>query len=499
MFLTIDQGLVKVLSISIVLLLSSVISFGQKAEYAPHINSVENTIKAINSKDYTLLKKQWGPLGRMIVPKKKLALEFDPLLKEYGELCIDTILFASKYSATAQIQTASTKRLFFRFIFNDNGKLQGLGLGHPTFTYKRNQITTSQKSLHDKIDSIVQSRIDKKEPYKFNGALLVSQGDSIIFKKSSGSLNFNSNETLNDSSIFLLASCSKQFTAVAIMKLKEMKLVGLDQTVKEILPEFPYRNITVRNLLCHTSGLPDYFSLIMKHWDPNTYVSNSDILNLFARYEPKLLFEPNERFSYSNSGYIILSLIVERLSGQTYGQYLKENIFDPLNMSHTYVYHRRIARDTLENYAIGNIYSYSEKKYILPDSSEHHRYVSFMDGLTGDDGVSSTILDLMKWNSGLKNHTILSESSTTEMVTNHVLDNGIKTNYGFGIFLRSGESIQNTEYHTGGWPGYSTMILRLTELDKSIILLSNNEYNYFDTLVDEIAFLLSSNNKRNQQ
>lgn len=484
------------LFLTFALTLFSVASVFSQDLYPNQLSSIEKTVEGINTSDYKLMKKQWGLLGRLIIPKKMLRKEFQPMVEAHGPFSIDTVLFGSRYSATAELKSSihPEKRTFLKFIFNDNGKLEGLGQGYPTFVYKRktsNEGNQANKDLEERIDTIVESYIHRKSPHGFNGSILVTEGESILYKKSTGRLNFRDDKMVNDSSLFLLASCSKQFTAVAIMKLTEVGLIDFDHLVKDYLPAFPYDNITIRHLLVHASGLPAYFTLLDKHWDKSKYATNSDVLNIFAEQKPELLFNPNERFSYSNTGYIMLSLIIESVSGKSYGDYLKTIVFEPLAMENTVVYHRRISGDTLQNYAIGNVYSRAQKKYILPDSSSNHKYVSYMDGLTGDDGISSTILDLKKWNEGLRSHTMLSKEMTERGRVSHVLSNGKETGYGFGIFVKRGQGIQNIEYHTGGWPGYSTMIVRLTDINRNIIVLSNNDFDHFDKLVDEIAYLLT--------
>jgi CubicO group peptidase (beta-lactamase class C family) len=231
---------------------------------------------------------------------------------------------------------------------------------------------------------------------------------------------------------------------------------------------------------------------LQKHWDKTKYATNQDILELLVEHQPKLRFKPDALFDYSNTGYVILSSIIEIVSKQSYGEYLKIIAFDPLEMNNTLVYHRRFMGDTLKNYAIGNIYSRSQGKYILPDSSKNHNYVCYMDCITGDDGISSTILDLKKWNEGLKYNLLVSEEIMNKATAKHELNNGNKSDYGFGIILKKGENIHNIEYHTGGWPGYSTMIVRFTEINKEIIVLTNNGYGSFDSLVDEISVILTS-------
>jgi len=473
--------------------------FAQTLPTDHQLNSIETIVNGINDQNYKQMKKPWGAIGKILISKKHLRQEYEPFHDKYGSCVIDTIVFNSKYSASAQLFTPNepNKRTFLNFIFNDKGKLQGLGFGYPIFIYRK---TTPNKELDnatiiEKIDSIVQRRAHKPAPYDFNGAVLVTSNDSIIYKQSVGQLNFVDNTPLNDSSLFLLASCSKQFTAIAIMKLMEDGQLQYNDPVQKYLPEFPYSTITVEHLLTHTSGLPSYFDLLDKHWDKTQFATNQDVLNLLSKHEPNLRFKPNELFEYSNTGYVILSLIIESVSKESYGEYLKSNIFEPLEMTHTLVYHRRFMGDTLDNYAIGAIYSKSQNKYIYPDSSKSHSYVYYMDRITGDDGVSSTILDLKKWNEGLKYNELVSKETMAKATSCHLLSNGKTSDYGYGIMLKKGENIHEMEFHTGGWPGYSTMIVRFPNLNKEIIVLSNNGYNFFDSLVDEISVLLTDNYK----
>lgn len=460
--------------------------------YSNHIKSVETVIKGFNNLDYKEVKKSWGLIGKLLIRQNKLEQEYLPFTKKYGEVTIDTIIFASKYSATAQLTTPAfaNKRTFMQFIFNEKGKLQGMGFGYPTFIYRNTGELKNHNDDAHQIDSVIQNRIHLNGQSSFNGCILVSRGDSVLYKRSFGFRNFQDSLTLNDSSLFLLASCSKQFTAVAIIQLKERDKLNYSDQVCKYLPNFPYPDITIEQLLTHTSGLPDYMKLLNKHWDHSKFASNQDIVDLLAKEKPELLFKSGDRWDYSNTGYVILSSIIQKISHQTYGEFLNDNIFMPLKMDQSIVYHRRIQKDSLSNYAIGHVFSYKKNKFILPDSLSTCNYVSYMDGITGDDGVSSTILDLKKWNEGLKKNTLISEESAKKMNTPFVLKNGKSTNYGFGVFLNQGEDIQDLAYHTGSWPGYSTMIMRIPNSDKTIILLSNNAYNYNASIADEIASII---------
>ncbi|NEN24209.1 serine hydrolase [Cryomorpha ignava] len=465
---------------------------GYSQNYENHINSVEAVVEGINNSDYKVVKKSWGLIGKVLIRQKKLEQEYLPFTQKYGQVVIDTIIFTSKYSATAQLTTPAfaSKRTFMQFIFNEKGKLQGMGFGYPTFVYRNTGELKNHKDDAHQIDSVVQKTIRSTGQYSFNGCILVSSGDSILYKKNVGYLNFQDSLALNDSSLFLLASCSKQFTALAIMQLQERGKLNCSDQVRKYLPNFPYPEITIEQLLTHTSGLPDYMALLKKHWDHSKFATNEDILTLFAEQKPELLFNSGDRWDYSNTGYVVLSSIIQKISNQTYGAFLKENIFMPLNMDQSIVYHRRIQKDSLSNYASGHVFSAQRNKFVLPDSLSRYDYVSFMDGITGDDGVSSSILDLQKWNDGLKQNAILSEESTKRMNTPYVLKNGKPTNYGYGVFLTQGDNIQDLEYHTGSWPGYSTLIMRMPDSDKTIIFLSNNAYYNMAALVDEIAAIV---------
>jgi CubicO group peptidase (beta-lactamase class C family) len=481
---------------TLILISISTLGYSQEYKYKKHVQAVTTVVDGINQQNYQLMQKPWGLLGKVLISNKMLRNDFQPFSIKNGLVEIDTIIFNSVYHATAQLKfkQASDERIFLTFYFNEKGKVNGLGFGYPIFIYKNKNIPSSQfltiDQKRNQIDSIVLKYANGKAPDAFNGCIMVTEGDEILYKSSQGFSDFENKTTLNDSSVFLLASCTKQFTAVAILQLKEKGKLKLDDKVQSYLPQFPYQEITIEHLLTHTAGLPDYFQLLEKYWDKTKFATNADVLDLLDEHKPKLFFDVNEQFSYSNTGYVILSLLIEKISGQTYAEHLKQNIFDPLKMQNTYVYHRRAQEDTLQNYAKGYEYSMEHNKYMLPDSLKTYQYTTYMDKITGDDGVSSSIYDLKIWNEALQKHLLINERSTELAYTNHKLNNGTETGYGYGFMLRKGDGIEDVIYHTGGWPGYSTMILRFVDRDKSIVVLSNNGYEHFDFLVDEICKIL---------
>jgi CubicO group peptidase (beta-lactamase class C family) len=283
---------------------------------------------------------------------------------------------------------------------------------------------------------------------------------------------------LNDSSIFELASLSKQFTAMGIMILKERKLLNYDDNIKKFFPDLPYNNITIRNLLTHTSGLPGYEEQFAKKWDPKKIAFNKDVIQMLQQEKDTLFFEPGTNWKYSNTGYVLLASIIEKVSGKSYNEFMAENIFQPLSMTHTFIYNtRRSARKIPDNYALGFQFPDSLKRYMLPDSLPKTKYVYFLDGIVGDGCVNSTIIDLLKWDRALYTTKLVSKPTLDEMLSPLVQTSRRDSTgfYGFGVNVQPKTPKGKVISHTGGWPGYSTFLERRVDIDETIIVLSNNE------------------------
>jgi CubicO group peptidase (beta-lactamase class C family) len=332
------------------------------------------------------------------------------------------------------------------------------------------QVTFGQNKVQ-KIDSFLNSFYKSGS---FNGNVLIAEKGKVIYKKSFGFSNETTKEKLNDNSIFELASVSKQFTATAIVILKEKGKLNYEDKVSKYIPELSnYSNITIRNLLNHTGGLPDYMEVMDSTFDKNKIATNKDIISTFAKLKPQVLFEPNTKWEYSNTGYALLASIIEKVSGMSYGEYLHKAIFKPLKMTNTFVYRRRYAPKKITNYAYGYVYSKSLKKYVLPDNTKEANIVVWLDGIVGDGTVNSTIIDLLKWDRALYADKLISKESKKEIFTSSELNDKSKTDYGFGWFIEDNGVYGNLVKHTGGWPGYRTIIERHTQNDKTIIVLLN--------------------------
>ena len=322
-----------------------------------------------------------------------------------------------------------------------------------------------------KIDSVLSALYHAGN---FNGNVLIAEKGNVIYKRSFGFSNATTKEKLNDSSIFELASVSKQFTATAIVILKEKGKLDYEDNIAKYIPGLShYGNITIRHLLNHTGGLPDYMELMDSTFDKNSIATNEDIIAAFAKLKPQVLFEPNTKWEYSNTGYALLASIIEKVSGMSYGDYLQQAIFKPLKMTHTFVYRRRYAPKKISNYAYGYIYSDSLKKYVLPDDMKATNIVVWLDGIVGDGTVNSTTMDLLKWDRALYSDKLISRESKKEMFTSSALADKSKTGYGFGWLTEDNGVYGNLVKHTGGWPGYKTIIERHIQHDKTIIVLLN--------------------------
>ncbi len=323
-----------------------------------------------------------------------------------------------------------------------------------------------------KIDSLLNLLYSK---HRINGNVLVAEKGKVIYKHSFGNANEETNQKLNDSSIFELASCSKQFTAMGIMILKEKKKLKLDDPISKFIPQLSnYKGVTIKNLLNHTSGLPDYMELMDSLFDKTKIATNKDIIAIFGKVQPEILFEPNVKYEYSNTGYALLATIIEKVSGQTYANFLQKNIFSPLKMTNSFVYTRRLAPKKIDNYAFGYVKSDSLKKYILPDSLPETKMVIWIDGIVGDGCVNSTVIDLLKWDRALYTNKLLSKEGMEELFQVATLNDKSKTKYGFGWEIDNNADFGKIVSHSGGWPGYVTYIERHITNDKTIIILQNH-------------------------
>ena len=201
---------------------------------------------------------------------------------------------------------------------------------------------------------------------------------------------------------------------------------------------------------------------------------------MLQKLHDTLFFKPGSKWKYSNTGYALLASIIEQVSGTSYNDFMAKNIFQPLRMTHTFVYNTRRSTGKIPaNYALGFVYSDSLKRYLLPDSLSKYDLVYYLDGIVGDGCVNTTTGERFKWDQALYGNKLVSRASLDEMLSPLVqLSPRDSTNfYGFGVFVEPKTEHGKIVSHTGSWPGYATDITRVVDSSETIILLSNNATN----------------------
>ncbi|MBS1487630.1 MAG: beta-lactamase family protein [Bacteroidetes bacterium] len=340
--------------------------------------------------------------------------------------------------------------------------------------------TSSVKTLSQRIDSIMTTVPD------FSGVVLVADRDKPIYHKAFGYTHRETKQPMDTSAVFELASVSKQFTAMLIAMLSEEGKLHYDDAIKKYLPGLPYPNITIRHLLNHTSGLPDYQKLMDEKWDKSKVANNDDIIFYLKKFHPASLFNPGEKYEYSNTGYVLLGSIVEKVSGKDFITFAHEKIFDPLQMKNTDI-RSKAQKDQISNFARGYTYAEDKKRYILADSFPSSNYTIWLGGRKGPGRVSSTSSDLLKWSTALNNAQIVSEKTLNEIYSTARLNDGTLSNYGFGWMLKMDSTLGKVVYHTGDNPGYKTEIFRCLDCHKTIIVLCNNAHPQFENMMKALV------------
>jgi CubicO group peptidase (beta-lactamase class C family) len=327
---------------------------------------------------------------------------------------------------------------------------------------------------------------------QFNGNILVLKAGEVIYQKAIGLQNIDPLDSLNLKSIFRLGSVSKQFTAMGIMILKEQGKLDYDQDIKTIIPELPYEGITIRHLLHHVSGLPDYYFHMVQDWKPELDIEdpgrslsgNEDVIAFLAAKQFPLVFETGSKWEYSNTGYVLLASIVARVSEMPFEDFLKEQIFLPAEMHATSVYKYVYGNDPQMPHRTYGFRTALDGNTLLPHDAH------FLNAVQGDGGIYSTLEDLLKWDRILYTEKLVSKVTLEEAFTSRILENGTDTQYGFGWFCYQSELGRKVVFHSGGWVGFVTNIHREIEEDHCIIILTNNTTPYIGGIIEGANHLL---------
>jgi len=292
----------------------------------------------------------------------------------------------------------------------------------------------------------------------FNGGILVVRNGDIIYEKYAGRVDLSKPDLLTATTSLHIASTSKTFTSVAILRMVEEKKLSLDDSITKFFPALPYPGITIRMLLNHRSGLPNYIYFIPNsNWDKKKYATNSDMLNILYTNRPQRSFSPGSRFSYSNTNFVLLAMIIEKISGKPFPDYMQQKFFAPLQMTHTYVF---TLKDTLT---------------ATPSFNFNGNYwdFDFLDGTYGDKNIYTTPQDLLKWDQALYTDQVLSKALLDSAFTPYSFEKPSVHNYGLGWRLQLLPNGKKIVYHFGRWHGFNAAFARLMDEKVTIIILGN--------------------------
>jgi CubicO group peptidase (beta-lactamase class C family) len=324
-------------------------------------------------------------------------------------------------------------------------------------------------ALSSQIDALF-SNVDAKSP---GAAVVVINDGKSVFQRGYGVTDLHTLNKIDEHTNFRLASVTKQFTAMAIMLLVHDGKLRYDETLTEVFPEFPAygRKITIRNLLNHTSGLIEYEELMAKQYgntpdDQIPQIHDAGVLALLEK-ESTTKFPPGSRWAYSNSGYCTLAMVVEKVSGEPFGDFLRDRIFKPLEMTNTIAYEK--GKNDVTNRAYG---------HTKESDGWHETDQSSTSATLGDGGVYTSLVDLARWDAALREHTLLSEKEmrpalvAVQPASAPAEENGHPVSYGFGWFLDPYKGHPRM-WHYGETVGFRTSIQRFPKANLTMVVLCN--------------------------
>jgi CubicO group peptidase (beta-lactamase class C family) len=297
-------------------------------------------------------------------------------------------------------------------------------------------------------------------PNKFSGSLLVAKNGHIIYEKYAGMSNYEQKQAITAETPLHIASMSKVLTATAILLLVDSKKIELDQKINTILTDFPYDDVTVRTLLNHRSGFRNYAYFTDKKaiWDQKNTLHNSDLTSVITKNNILQEYRVNKHFSYCNTNYAYLALIIEKITEMSYREAMQKMIFEPLNMTNTYVYDLEKDRKTASQSYKGNWERYA---------------LNYLDDIYGDKNIYSTARDILKFDMATYNANFLNPELLAEVFKGYSYESKGTRNYGLGIRMYEWENGKKMFYHNGWWHGNTSVYLKLKDEKATIICISN--------------------------
>lgn len=294
----------------------------------------------------------------------------------------------------------------------------------------------------------------------FNGGIIVAKNGNILFEAYRGTGHLEKKDTITDTTSFHIASVSKTFTAMAVLKLWQDGKLNIDDELNKYFPTFNYPGVTIRSLLNHRSGLPNYvYFMEAQGWNKKQVVKNEDVLDYLVTKKASLtnISAPNTHFAYCNTNYALLALLIEKVSGENYSAFLQHTFFSPLHMQHTFVADSSMFDKLMP--------SYDWRGQLIP--------FNFLDAVYGDKNIYSTPHDLLTWDRALTGGKIFSAKTMEEAYTPYSNEKPGVRNYGLGWRMNIYPNGKKMIYHNGWWHGNNASFIRLLQDSATIIVLGN--------------------------
>ncbi len=333
-------------------------------------------------------------------------------------------------------------------------------------------VNETPKLTEDYIDSkkrSIDAFYNKNWHNSANGGFLVAKNGQIIYEKYEGYANFRDKTLITSETPLHIASVSKVLTATAILKLVNAKRIDLDQKVTTILKEFPYPDVTIRMLLNHRSGIRSYSYFTDRDpavWDRHKILTNQELLTIMGTKNIGLEYKTDTHFSYSNTNYAMLALVIEKITKLKYKEAMKQIIFKPLGMKNTFVMDYDTERKTVAP-------SYKGNKVEIG--------MDYLDAIYGDKNIYSTPRDLLKFDRARNSPYFLEPALLAQVYKGYSNEHKGTKNYGLGIRMVNWDTGQNFYFHNGWWHGNTSAYITLQKEKVTIIALSNkftrNTYN----------------------
>lgn len=338
-------------------------------------------------------------------------------------------------------------------------------------------MSSPHKGLDTKVDSLLRAHYGPEDP---GGAIAVISGEGVLLKKCFGMMDLARNQNVDEHTLFDIASVAKQFTAFAILLLEEQGQLNLDDNVRKYIPELPMyeHEVTLRQLMHHTSGVPstDVLRLIAGLSLDEIWTQQQE-MELLRSY-PNLNFPPNSEYLYSNGGYSLLATVVENVSGLNFADFMQKQVFAPLGMKSSLIVTGFPSDSSF--YATG--YKKSENDFQAVSSISDFSY--------GGGNMYASIDDMIQWAGNLLSPTTGNPAFYEQLkAPHHTLDNGDTISYTHGFFARTYKSLPVAD-HSGGVPGFRSLLMYFPSEQTIIILLTNQENRNFRTIVNEMAEIL---------